>query len=103
MSERQQIKNPESNFTILPNMYDDADLSVYEFRLLVHYRRVGTTYEATRTTAKKCHMGLASVVRGRRVLADKGWITLGENDMGTIQIEVVDRWSTGGEYGGTSE
>lgn len=101
--DRQSIKNPTEHFTILPNMYDDADLTVHEFRLLIHYRRVGKTYEATRTTAKLCHMGLASVVRGRRVLAEKGWITLGQDDSGTIQIRVVDRWSIGGEYGGPSE
>ena len=26
----------------LPNLYDDADLDPYEFRLLAHYKRVGT-------------------------------------------------------------
>jgi len=93
MAERQKIRNPRENFTIIPNMWDDAALTVYEFRLLVHYKRVGDTYEATRTTAAKCGMGLATVVRARRGLALKGWVRLGESDKGTLLVEVVDRWT----------
>jgi hypothetical protein len=93
MSERQQIRNPKSNFTVLPNMYDDANLTVYEFRLLVHYKRVGNCYEATRTTARKCHVSLGSVVKARQGLAEKGWIKLSDNELGTVSIELVDRWS----------
>ena len=100
MSERQRIRNPKENFTILPNMYDDADLNAYEFRLLVHYRRVGNCYESLRTTAKKCHMGKTSVEKHRDSLAEKGWIVLAATAKGTIAVEVVDRWSRTPTSGG---
>lgn len=104
MSKRQRIRNPKENFTILPNMYDDASLTAYEFRLLVHYRRVGNCYESLRTTAKKCNVGKSTVERARRSLAEKGWITLGESNKGTVQVEVVDRWSAIPPHvGGTNE
>lgn len=103
LSEQQEIKNPKSNFTILPNLYDDADLTVYEFRLLIHYRRVGRTYESIRTTAKKTHMGKSTVDRARKGLADKGFIDLGIDEHGTIQIQVVDLWSRSPTSGGPSE
>jgi len=92
-SENQRIENPKSHFTIVPNLYDDAKLSVYEFRLLLHYRRVGDCFEATRTTAKKCCMSLGSVVKARKSLASTGWIRLNESEHSTVQVAVIDRWS----------
>jgi hypothetical protein len=92
-SDRQRVRNPKDHFTIVPNSYDDADLSVYEFRLLVHYKRVGNCYESTRSTARKCRMSLSSVVKARRGLAERNWIRLAENDLRTIDVEVIDRWS----------
>lgn len=96
MTERQTIINQADLRkwrTEIPNMYDDAGLDPFAFRLLVHYVRVGSCWESTRTTAKKCGMSPAQVVGKRRELAEGGWITLGENKKGTIQIEIVDRWA----------
>lgn len=81
--------------TELPNIYDDADLGVYEFRLLVHYKRVGTCTESTATTARKCKISTGKVSAARKVLAAGGWITLTEvaTPKGmSYSIEVVDRW-----------
>jgi len=78
--------------TELPNMYDDADLDPYEFRLLVHYVRVGTCWQNTRTTAKICHMSIGQVCNKRKSLASKGFINLTHNEHGTFTIEIVNKW-----------
>ena len=58
----------------LPNLYDDSDLDPYEFRLLAHYKRVGTCTESTKTTAKKCKMSPRQVSSKRQVLRKSGFI-----------------------------
>lgn len=82
--------------TELPNLYDDAELDVYEFRLLAHYKRVGVCRESLETTAKKCCMSVGQVSEKRQSLADKGWITLERVEMGGKRyryvVRVVDRW-----------
>ena len=45
----------------LPNLYDDMSLKMAEFRLLVHYVRVGKCWESIRTTAKKWRMSIAMI------------------------------------------
>ena len=79
----------------LPNLYDDADLDPYEFRLLAHYKRVGTCWESTATTAAKCKMSVGKVSEARRSLQDKGFINIQDepSDYGTIQITVKDVWA----------
>ena len=102
MSEKQKIKGKPGPFTSIPLLYDDADLTVYENRLLTHYARVGSCWEGVRTTATRCRMSLTSVIKARNGLAEKGWIIVGENDKGTIQVEVVDVWALDATiYGGT--
>lgn len=82
-------------FHLMLNMADD-DLDVYEYRLLGHYRRWcganGEPFEeSTRKTAKQCRMGVATVSRTRRKLAEKGWIVLHETEEGKISVILVDR------------
>lgn len=89
---KQKITSQPGPFTSIPLIYDDAKLTVYEHRLLCHYQRLGDGYEALRTTAKRCHMSQTSVIKARNGLEERGWITTGENDKGTIQVEVVDVW-----------
>ncbi len=79
--------------TELPNLYDDAGLDPYEFRLLAHYKRVGTCWESLSTTATKCCMSVAQVSIKRRALADKGWIELDDQKPHGVIIAVVDKWS----------
>jgi hypothetical protein len=80
----------------LPNLYDDSDLDVYEFRLLAHYKRVGRCTEGTRTTAKKCHMAVSQVSIKRRSLHNKGFIQMQEVPLDdqtfSYIIIVVDKW-----------
>ena len=84
--------------TEIPNLYDDSDLDPYEFRLLVHYVRVGNCYESTRTTAKKCHMSVGQVSEKRESLVRGGWITTKEHAYGTIAIGVADIWEKNFEH-----
>lgn len=79
----------------LPNLYDDADLDPYEFRLLAHYKRVGACYESTRTTAEKCKMSVGMVCKARDSLHEKGFIVIDEfvSKYDTLQITVKDVWA----------
>jgi hypothetical protein len=81
--------------TELPNLYDDAGLDVFEFRLLAHYKRVGTCNEGLETTARKCKMSEGSASQKRTSLAKKKWIKL--TPIMTVHgpgysVEVIDRW-----------
>jgi DnaD/phage-associated family protein len=79
----------------LPNLYDDADLDPYEFRLLAHYKRVGACYESTRATAEKCKMSVGKVSAARDSLHEKGFIVIDEyvSKYDTLQITVTDVWA----------
>ena len=102
MSEKQSIRKSHDPFTAIPLLYDDVKLTILEHRLLCHYSRVAGSYESVRTTARRCHISPVSVTKGRESLADLGWIIVGENDKGTIQVEIVDVWAIDGAiYGGT--
>jgi len=78
--------------TELPNLVDDMGLGPYEFRLLVHYYRVGNCWESTRTTARKCAMSVGKVSEARRGLERRKLIEIGDNAQGTLQINVLDIW-----------
>lgn len=84
--------------TELPNLYDDSDLDPFEFRLLAHYKRVGTCIESLGTTARKCKMSTGKVSETRQALSDKGFVVLTKretpNEAGHIgySITVVDKW-----------
>ena len=80
----------------LPNLYDDAGMDVYEFRLLAHYKRVGTCTEGKRTTARKCKMSSGQVSEKRKSLAIRGFIKLEEvksrDGVLAYKITIVDKW-----------
>lgn len=81
--------------TELPNLYDDAELDPYEFRLLAHYKRVGTCTESAQTTADKCRMSKPQVIEIRQSLAEKKFIKLTKKPCPggfAYSIEVVDLW-----------
>ncbi len=86
--------NLKKYFMQLPNLYDDAGLDPFEFRLLAHYVRRGDCWEALRTSAAACHMSKNIVTAKRNSLARKGFIRLGKRTpLGTIHILIVDRWA----------
>ncbi|MBI5303787.1 MAG: hypothetical protein HY868_16750 [Chloroflexi bacterium] len=96
MRQNQEIIDPtdlKKYRTEFPNLYDDADLTVYEFRLLIHYKRVGTCWEGIRKTAQKCHMSQDSVIKARRQLKKKKWISVAWNQpTDTYRITLRDVW-----------
>lgn len=95
MTDQQQIVDRTSLRkwrTEIPNMYDDAGLDPFAFRLLVHYARVGSCWQSVRTTADICKMSVGQVVKSRDELAEAGFITVTANEHGTLTIEIVDRW-----------
>lgn len=53
---------------------DDADLDVYQSRLLLHIWRVGECWEGVESLSTKCHMSVGKVSQVRRWLLDNGWI-----------------------------
>lgn len=86
--------------TEIPNCIDDADLSVYAFRLYVHLKRVagdeGTCWQSTRTLAEACKMSLAKVVDAKRELEAAGLIEIGKHATRSgpgDTITIVDVWS----------
>ena len=71
----QEISSEEkSYFAMIPHMADD-DLSVYEYRLYGHYRRVcgekGKCTEKVRTTAEKLDISPSTVIAARLKLAER--------------------------------
>ncbi len=80
-------------FTQFPNLIDDSDLTPHEFRLLIHYYRVGRggCWEGVRTTAKKCKMSVGKVSDVRQSLVQKGFIHLKKKDDGSVHIHVVNK------------
>lgn len=91
---RQRVHNPrylEKYFTMFPNIIDDSDLTPFEFRLLIHYYRVGECWEGVRKTAEICHMSTGMVSNCRNTLAEKGFISVKDNGIGeSVIITLVD-------------
>ncbi len=93
--DEQQIIDPANlrhYRTELPNLYDEFDLTPYEFRLLAHYVRRGNCYETTRKTGYWCGMSPAKVVYTRRKLVEKGLIIAEQTPYRTWSITLVDIW-----------
>lgn len=96
MKDDQHIAAPtklHKYFHMLPNLYDDAGLDPYEYRLLGHYVRRGNCWESLNETANHCRMSRRTAIEKRDSLAAKGFIQLSKNRRtDTVRIEVIDRW-----------
>lgn len=85
-------------FTMLPNICDD-DMDAYAYRLYGHYKRVcgedGECWEATRTTAKACKMGPATVVKYRNWLKEHKWIEVEypQRSGDAMTVTLLDKWA----------
>lgn len=93
-----KIKNgnySKKYFTQFPNIIDDSELDPFEFRILMHYYRVGECTQGVRTTAKICKMSIGKVADVRKTLEQKGFITI--SSIGeSVAIEVVDKYHENG-------
>jgi hypothetical protein len=67
-----------SNFTIIPNMIDDLDLSPFAVRLYIHLKRVagedGECFQSGNTLSKSCKMSVGSIHNAKKELVDKGLV-----------------------------
>lgn len=89
---KSRVHNPkylEKYFTQFPNIIDDSDLTPYEYRLLLHYYRVGETWEGVRKTSEICSMSIGKVSQCRKTLEQKGFIRVEEKGEG-VTIHLVD-------------
>lgn len=77
----------EKPYDILRRL-DDADLDPYEFRLVMHYWRVGTCWETLRTTADRCKMSLGKTKSTRDGLVKRGFIKWQDNGKGKMSIVI---------------
>ena len=78
-------------FTQFPNIIDELGLDPYEFRLLLHYYRVGECWEGVRATAKKCSMSVGKVASVRMELKNKSLITIEPYGPDGVIIKLVDK------------
>lgn len=83
----------------LPILIDDLDLSVYEFRLYVRFKRRagdgGSCYEGTRSLAEACGMSMGQVSKAKKSLEQKGLISIGTKQTRggqTDDVSVIDLW-----------
>ena len=86
-------------FTQIPNMVDDAGLTVYEFRLYAHLKRVagdrGRCWQGTETLAASCNMSGGSISKAKHGLKEKGLISIEKKtDSRKMyhEITVIDVW-----------
>lgn len=92
---RQQIEDAgdlKKYRTELPNLYDDAGMDPFTYRLLGHYKRVGKCTESVRTTAARCNMSVGQVVKSRELLANEYKFIKVERTPKGIRIAVLDVW-----------
>jgi hypothetical protein len=94
MKRRESVQNSDylkRYFTQFPNIIDDSALDPYEFRLLIHYYRVGKCWEGVRATAEKCKISVGKVSSLRKQLQAKGFIKINEQPDGSVVIFVIDK------------
>ncbi len=84
---KSRVHNPkylEKYFTQFPNIIDDYGLSPFEFRLIIHYYRVGECWEGVRKTSEICKMSTGKVSTCRKSLEEKGLIRTEQKGDGVI-------------------
>lgn len=77
------------SFTAQLRAIDDANLDPYQFRMVMHFWRVGKCFESLRTTAEKCGMSLGKASKVKQWLIDEGWIERTIH-MGRVAVKLKD-------------
>jgi hypothetical protein len=87
------------NFTIIPNIIDDLDLTPSAVRLYLHIKRVAgdnkICWQSGSTLAKKCHMSEGMVSKVKKELVEAELIAIEEIQCqkGTCHnITILDLW-----------
>lgn len=104
-----QVKDeasPRTNFTMVPNMVDDMNLSPQAFRLYIHFRRVAgesrVCYQSGKTLSAICNMSTGMVSQAKKELVDAGLIrsTAKIGPTGNYcEVTVIDIWQRNSEGG----
>lgn len=107
-------------FTMMPNIVDEMELGVYEFRIYLHLRRRygenhSPCWEGTRAMARICKMSVGKVSAAKQSLRKRGLIHIEEKKDGANNIyhsiTILDIWPvnydefhrrSSGEQGGCS-
>lgn len=72
---------------------DDANLDVYQFRLLHHIARVGICFKSVRTLADDCNISVGKVSTTRQWLFDNGYIeTAVHQESGKVGYKISDKF-----------
>jgi hypothetical protein len=96
-----------NNFTAIPNIIAEMDLSVYAFRLYFHIKKVagdgGACWQNVDTIAKETKMSVGSVHNAKQELIDKKLIIIKEENLGgkgrmNHIIKVVRMWGENDRY-----
>lgn len=74
MIDEKTRKVPPKNAIFVHSALDQADLDVYEFRLLGHIARRGSCFASLDTTAKICKMSVRKAQSTLKSLENKGFI-----------------------------
>lgn len=87
------------NFTMVPNIIDDLDLSPYAVRLYLHLKRVagdtGSCYQSGKTISEKCKMSTGMITKAKRELMAAGLISVALMSNGKNiyhDITILDVW-----------
>lgn len=96
---REQGNDLRKYRTEIPNIVMDMELSLYEFKLYCHLKRVaggeGECFQSTKTMAKLCGMSYGKISESKRGLAERGLIVIHERNREqgeTDVITIVDLW-----------
>lgn len=95
MTEQNIKDNQNRYFSMIPHIAEDELKDTYLSRLYLHYVRVGTCKESTRTTASKTGMSERKVRECRMILDELRYITTEQaiksnGDFGSVNVTVND-------------
>jgi len=101
----QSEETPRTHYAMLPNLVDDLDLDVYEFRLYCHLRRVagenGACWQSTQTLAEACQMSAGKVSAAKQGLLEAGLVAISESrGPGGVShtVTILDIWLRNAEH-----
>jgi hypothetical protein len=104
MTDNLIVDHEKKYFTQIPNLIDDLKLSVYAFRLYVHFKRVtgesgGKCWQSTQTLSEFCCMSAHKISDAKKELQGAGLITLEsvknpDGGKNFHRISVNDIWKT---------
>ncbi|MGD0613540.1 MAG: helix-turn-helix domain-containing protein [Anaerolineales bacterium] len=96
-----QEEGKRDNFTMMPNLIDDMELSPAAYRVYGHIRRrtgeIGECFETSKTIAEYCKLSRGTIARAKKELVRSGLITItkankGHGEFASDVITIKDIW-----------